>query len=241
MEVAPTAHYSMGGIYVDPNDLSTCVNGLFAAGEVAGGLHGANRLGGNSLAEILIFGKKAGISSVSYSRKLKKRIRSQKIVDLAHENINKFIGDGNESSKNLQNELRLIMWKYCGVIKSRNLLNKGLVEINFLKNKLKDINVKIQENNCQDLFQIFDLQSSIISAEATIISALERNESRGAHQRSDFTNIDSSYEFNCCVGIEELNQNIYICRSPLKKLKNELKVLVENEIRDEDFRGKLLE
>ena len=67
MEVAPTAHYSMGGIQVNPEDLSTSVEGLFAAGEVTGGLHGANRLGGNSLAEILIFGKRAGISSTKYS------------------------------------------------------------------------------------------------------------------------------------------------------------------------------
>ena len=70
MEVAPTAHYSMGGILVNPEDLSTSVEGLFAAGEVAGGLHGANRLGGNSLAEILIFGKRAGIASSKYSKKI---------------------------------------------------------------------------------------------------------------------------------------------------------------------------
>ena len=241
MEVAPTAHYSMGGILVDPNDLSTCVDGLFAAGEVAGGLHGANRLGGNSLAEILIFGKRAGIASVNYSRLLKKRITSKKIIELAHENINNFIQNGKENSIYLQNELRLIMWKYCGVIKDKNLLNKGLNKINSLKSKLKDVNVTIFENNSQDLVNIFDLQSSLLSAEATIISALERNESRGAHQRADFREENSTFQFNCCVKTEDINQNIEVYRLPPKKLNNELKILVDNAIRDEDIGNKLLE
>ena len=240
MEVAPTAHYSMGGILVDPNNLSTCVDGLFAAGEVAGGLHGANRLGGNSLAEILIFGKRAGIASVNYSRLLKKRIRSKKIIELAHESINNFIKNGNENSIYLQNELRLIMWEYCGVIKDKNLLNKGLNKINSLKTKLKNSDVRILENNSQDLVNIFDLQSSLLSAEATIISALERNESRGAHQRSDFKKSDLNYEFNCCVNIEDINQEMQICRLPLKKLNKELSLLINNAIVDEDV-GKLLE
>ena len=241
MEVAPTAHYSMGGILVEPNNLSTCVDGLFAAGEVAGGLHGANRLGGNSLAEILIFGKRAGIASVKYSRLLKKQIRSNKIVELAHENINNLIRNGNEYSRYLQNELRLIMWDYCGVIKEKNLLRKGLEKINCLKNKSKNIGVRILENNCQDLVNIFELKSSLCSAEATMISALERNESRGAHQRSDFIEIDSSCEFNCCVKTEDLNQKMQIFRLPLKKLNKELNILVKNATREEDVRNKLLE
>ena len=86
MEVAPTAHYSMGGILVDPYNLSTCVDGLFAAGEVAGGLHGANRLGGNSLAEILIFGKIVGKASSDYSRNLKSHNRSKVVIKQAIEN-----------------------------------------------------------------------------------------------------------------------------------------------------------
>ena len=240
MEVAPTAHYSMGGILVDPYDLSTCVNGLFAVGEVAGGLHGANRLGGNSLAEILIFGKRAGISSVNHSRLLKKQIRSNKIIELAHENINNLIKNGIEDSSCLQNELRLIMWNYCGVIKDKNLLSKGLDKINYLKTKFKNIDVRIVENNCQDLVNVFDLQSSLLSAEATIISALERNESRGAHQRSDFKDCISTCEFNCCVNMEDQNK-MQIFRLPLKKLNEELKILVDKATREEDIGNKLLE
>ena len=96
MEVAPTAHYSMGGISLNASDHKTSLKGLFAAGEVAGGLHGANRLGGNSLAEILVFGKRAGIASVNYSNNLSSHVRSKDVIKKAHKNINNFLKKGKE-------------------------------------------------------------------------------------------------------------------------------------------------
>jgi len=240
MEVAPTAHYSMGGILVNPENLSTSVEGLFAAGEVAGGLHGANRLGGNSLAEIIIFGKRAGIGAIKYSKKIEYQLRSSKIVNLAHENINKFIKNGDLLVRPLQHELRLIMWKFCGVIKNEKLLSEGLTKIESIKNKLNDIDVRIDKFNCEDLALIFDLQSSLISAEATVISALERNESRGAHQRSDFPNIDNGCEFNCIVSMDK-NSNLKISKTPLKLLNEKLKKIISNATREEDIKDKLLE
>ena len=241
MEVAPTAHYSMGGILVNPNNLSTSVEGLFAAGEVAGGLHGANRLGGNSLAEILIFGKRAGIASVDYSRKLNQQERSTKVIDLAHENINKFIKNGSELVRPLQYELRQIMWENCGVIKSKDLLTKGLDKIRIIQTKLKDVDIRIDEHSCEDLALIFDLQSSLISAEATILSALERNESRGAHQRSDFQETDPSCEFNCLIQIDLTSQKLKVSKSPLKKLNKSLQNFVNGARREVNFKNKLLE
>ena len=240
MEVAPTAHYSMGGILVDPETLSTSVKGLFAAGEVAGGLHGANRLGGNSLAEIIIFGRRAGIASLKYSRKINQQLRSSKIITLAHENINKFIKSGDELVRPLQHELRLIMWKYCGVIKNENLLLEGLQKIEIIKTKLVNIDTRIDEFNCEDLTLIFDLQSSLLSAKATIVSALEREESRGAHQRSDFPELNPNSNFNCLVSIDE-NSNLKISRVPLKKLNDKQKNIISGAKREEDIRDKLLE
>ena len=240
MEVAPTAHYSMGGILVNPENLSTSVEGLFAAGEVAGGLHGANRLGGNSLAEIIIFGKRAGIAASKYSRKIDQQLRSNKVIAIAHENINKFINNGNELVRPLQNELRLIMWKYCGVIKNKTLLLEGLSKIERIKTKLSDIDVRIDKYNCEDLALIFDLQSSLFSAQATIVSALQRNESRGAHQRSDFPLLDPLCEFNCLVSMDD-NNNLKISNAPLKELNEEQKTIVANAKRDDDIRNKLLE
>ena len=240
MEVAPTAHYSMGGILVNPETLSTSVNGLFAAGEVAGGLHGANRLGGNSLAEIIIFGKRAGIASSKYSKKLDNQFRSNKIIMLAHQNINKFIKSGDELIRPLQHELRLIMWEYCGVIKNQKLLLEGLSKIENIKTKMKSVDVRIDQYNCEDLALIFDLQSSLFSAEATIISALERNESRGAHQRSDFPKLDPSCNFNCLVYLDE-TENLKISKVPLKELNENLKIIIGNARREEDISDKLLE
>ena len=241
MEVAPTAHYSMGGILVNPESLSTSVDGLYAAGEVTGGLHGANRLGGNSLAEIIIFGKRAGIATSKYSSELGEQLRSKQIIDIAHENINNFIKKGDELIRPLQHELRLIMWKYCGVIKNKILLEEGFNKIENLEFKLKDVDVRIDQHNCDDLALVFDLQSSLISAKATIISALERNESRGAHQRSDFPEVNPSCEFNCLVRMNKENSSLKISKVPLKKLRDELKIVISNATRDEDLTDKLLE
>ena len=240
MEVAPTAHYSMGGILVNPEDLSTSVEGLFAAGEVAGGLHGANRLGGNSLAEIIIFGRRAGMAASKYSRNIDQQMRSNKAIAIAHENINKFIKNGNELVRPLQNELRLIMWKYCGVIKNETLLLEGLSKIESIKTKLSDVDVRIDQYNCEDLALIFDLQSSLFSAKATIVSALQRNESRGAHQRSDFPLLDPLFQFNCVVSMDDDN-NLKISKVPLKELNKEQKIIIANAKREEDIRNKLLE
>jgi len=240
MEVAPTAHYSMGGILVNPKNLSTSVEGLYAAGEVAGGLHGANRLGGNSLAEIIIFGRRAGIAASKYSKKIHQQLRSNKAISIAHENINKFIKNGNELVRPLQNELRLIMWKYCGVIKNKSLLLEGLSKVERIITKLSDIEVRIDKYNCEDLALIFDLQSSLLSAKATIISSLERNESRGAHQRSDYPKMDSLCKFNCLVSMDS-EFNMGISKVPLKELNEDQKTIVANAEREEDIRNKLLE
>ncbi len=240
MEVAPTAHYSMGGILVDPENLSTSVEGLFAAGEVSGGLHGANRLGGNSLAEIIIFGKRAGMASSKYSKEIDHQLRSNKIISIAHENINKFIKNGEELVRPLQHELRNIMWKYCGVIKNESLLLQGLSKVENIETKINDIDVRIDEYNCEDLALSFDLQSSLLSAKATICSALQRNESRGAHQRSDYPNLDPSCQFNCIVSIDE-NSNLKISKVPIKELNEKQKKIIKNSKRGEDIKNKLLE
>ena len=137
------------------------------------GLHGANRLGGNSLAEIIIFGKRAGLASADYSTKLTSQVISKEVIELAHKNIDKFIKSGNESVRPLQHQLRLIMWKYCGVIKNEKLLKEGLEKILIIKNKLSKIDLEADGNQSKDLPLVFELQSSLITAEATIISALE--------------------------------------------------------------------
>ena len=174
MEVAPTAHYSMGGILVDSYNHSTSVKGLFAAGEVAGGLHGANRLGGNSLAEILVFGKLSGSAASCYSMKLKAQIRSQIAIKKAHENISKVIKNGEELVIVLQNELCKVMWEKCGVIKNEQKLKLGLKKIDEIENRAYCVDIRISDKNFQDLINLFDLNSSIKTAKATLLSAFRK-------------------------------------------------------------------
>ena len=128
----------------------------------------------------------------------------------------------------------------CEVIKNKTLLLEGLSKIESIKAKLSDVDVRIDQYNCEDLALIFDLQSSLFSAKATIVSALQRNESRGAHQRSDFPLIDPSLKFNCVVSIDDAN-NFKISKVPLKELNKQQKKIVENAKREEDIRNKLLE
>ena len=142
MEVSPTAHYSMGGIVVSPEEHWTGVEGLFAAGEVTAGLHGANRLGGNSLAEILIFGKRAGVAATNRSKEINIHLRSKKVIGKAHENLNSNIKNGSEVARPLQRTLRNIMWEYGGVVKTEEKIKKGLKEIESLKEAAKNLDVR---------------------------------------------------------------------------------------------------
>ena len=239
MEVAPTAHYSMGGILVDAKNHKTNVEGLFCAGEVVGGLHGANRLGGNSLAEILVFGKITGESASAFSKNLNYQLRSKKPIKIAHENINKFIRRGDYLPIPLINNLRNIMWEYCGVVKDEKLLEKGLNEINNLKESINNVDVRIERNNFSDLINILDLNSAIISSEATIKSCIFRKESRGAHFRSDFPLLDPKFKFN--IKIQMKKNSLFLSKYNHINLKEEIYEYLNKSIPIDNLKGKLLE
>ena len=240
MEVSPTAHYSMGGIVVTPEEHSTGVEGLYAAGEVTAGLHGANRLGGNSLAEILIFGKRAGAAASKRSKDIDIHKRSKKVIENAHENLNSYIKNGSEVARPLQRSLRNIMWEYGGVVKSEKKLKKGLSEIANLKEASKDLDVRPDSEGYQDLMLAFDLQASLISSEATLLSALNREESRGAHQREDFEDIDKKFNVNMKVEFDN-NENLLLTKEDTPSLKKELKSLIAKTKEIDNFEGMLLE
>tara|TARA_B100000700_G_scaffold331714_1_gene467446 strand:+ start:7072 stop:8838 length:1767 start_codon:yes stop_codon:yes gene_type:complete len=241
MEVAPTAHYSMGGVVVSPEHHCTSIRGLYAAGEVAGGLHGANRLGGNSLAEILIFGKKAGISSVAYSKQIKAQIRSEEAIRNAHENINKFLSKGTELAKPLKHKLGNVMWEHCGVIKDKKSLELGIKKVKEIKESIKNVDVRLHYQNCDDLVQIFDLESSVISAQATMLSALNREESRGSHQRSDYPELNDSGKYSCRVKLNQYNLELDISKKDISPLNHHHKNIINKTKDIRDFKGKLLE
>ena len=240
MEVSPTAHYSMGGIVATPEEHSTGVEGLYAAGEVTAGLHGANRLGGNSLAEILIFGKRAGAAASERSKNIDIHKRSKKVIENAHENLNSFIKNGSEVARPLQRSLRNIMWEYGGVVKNEEKLKKGLQEIKNLKEASKDLDVRPDSEGYQDLMLAFDLQASLVSSESTLISALSREESRGAHQRDDYKKINNDFNVNMRAKFDS-DENNLLSKDKVPALKKDLEGLITNTKEIDNFEGMLLE
>ena len=240
MEVAPTAHYSMGGVIVDSDTHKTNIEGLYAAGEVTSGVHGANRLGGNSLAEILIFGRRAGRSASERSKNIDIQYRSKECINLAHDKINSFIKSGSQMARPLQRELRNIMWEYCGVVRDASKLKKGLEKIDDLKKSLHELDVRPNSEGFEDLMLAFDLEGSIISASATLLSAAKRQESRGAHQRSDYKEIDDSFNLNIKVDMD-LNSNLLISEKKLKNMSDAQINVIKNTEEINDLSGKLLE
>jgi succinate dehydrogenase / fumarate reductase flavoprotein subunit len=185
MEVAPTAHYSMGGVVVDPVTHATDVAGLYAAGEVTAGLHGANRLGGNSLAETVVFGRRAGQAAASYSASRDSQLRARQVVRAADDELSSFIRHGRQFTRPLQRALRDAMWETCGVVRDQAGLQHGLDRVAELRELAGEVDVRPTSEGYADLAHALDLRASLVTAEATLLGALARAESRGAHQRRD--------------------------------------------------------
>lgn len=240
MEVAPTAHYSMGGIQVHPDDHFTGIEGLYAAGEVTGGLHGANRLGGNSLAEILIFGKRAGAAAAERSLNMDVQYRSRDVIQKAHDKIDSFIKNGSEVARPLQRELRNIMWAHCGVVRSGEKLQQGLEKIDKLEAAAKNLDVRPDSEGFEDLMLAFDLEGSLLSARATLMGAIARKESRGAHQRSDFTETKKEMKVNFVSKLDAQNK-LVVTKKEIEPISPELKKVIESTDLIKNFKGKLLE
>lgn len=197
MEIAPTAHYSMGGVWVHPEDHATEVPGLYAIGEAASGLHGANRLGGNSLIELLVYGRIVGEAVEAYSNGLDAQPRSAAAEAEAAAEIDRLLAaDGDENVRALQRAVREVMTRYAGVIRDEEGLAAGLRELAAIEARLADLGVHPDLAGYQDLAHAFDLLSSILAARATLRCALERRETRGCHNRSDYPETDPELRVN---------------------------------------------
>lgn len=202
MEVAPTAHYTMGGIVVDPETHATGVGGLFAAGEVTGGLHGANRLGGNSLAETLISGRRAGEAAAAFADEDDVLLRSRRVIREANEALESLVRPGTELARPLQRRLRDLMWERCGVVRDEDSLRRGLTELGQIRMALGDVDVRPGAEGWSDLAHVLDLRGGLLAAEATLLGAIERRETRGAHNRSDHPELDPRMTVNFHVRLE---------------------------------------
>ena len=239
MEVAPTAHYSMGGVVVEPESHKTDIDGLYAAGEVTSGVHGANRLGGNSLAEVLVFGRRAGLAAAKYSAEINAQIRNQVIIQDANDELDSWLKTGDELARPLQRALRNNMWENCGVIRDRARLLKGLETLQELKEASKSVDVRPDAEGYRDLAIALDLRASLVAAETTLRSALARRESRGAHQRSDFPNSSDEFDVNIQVGIDDKIEQV-LTLQPVAPIPSSLQSWLEDQS-DLPVAGRLLE
>ena len=197
IEIAPTAHYSMGGVWVRPEDHSTEVNGLYAIGEASSGLHGANRLGGNSLIELLVFGRLVGRAAAAYSAGLEAQLRSHDAEARARAEVADLLAaDGTENVRALQRAVRNTMTEHAGVVRDEEGLLAGLKELAEIEERATHVGVHPDIAGYQDLAHAFDLKASLIAARATLEAALERRETRGCHNRSDYPDLDPNLQVN---------------------------------------------
>ncbi|WP_329239900.1 FAD-binding protein [Streptomyces canus] len=197
IEVAPTAQYSLGGVWVRPEDHSTDVNGLFAIGEASSGLHGANRLEENSLIELLVYGRIAGRAAAEYSATLTSQQRSPAAIRAAEADVSRLLAaDGDQNVRALQRSVRRLMTEHAGVVRDEAGLSAGLDGLDEIEARVTNMGVHIDIGGFQDLAYAYDLRSTVLAARATLECALERRETRGCHNRSDYPHVDPDLKVN---------------------------------------------
>jgi succinate dehydrogenase / fumarate reductase, flavoprotein subunit len=197
MEVAPTAHYSMGGVWIDAETHATDIAGLYAVGECATGVHGANRLGGNSLAECIVFGQIVGAEAARWTEALDMQVRDRAAIAAAREEVEELLARrGDEFARPLQRAVRDLMSKCCGVLRSESGLRAGLARLDEVAARARDMEVRPDIAGYDDLAHALDLHGSLLAARATLECSLERRETRGAHNRADFPDQDPQLQVN---------------------------------------------
>lgn len=197
IEVAPTAHYSLGGVAVRPQDHGTDVDGLFVTGEATTGLHGASPLDGNALIAVMVYGRLTGHAAGDYSARLTAQRRSSAAVRAAEAQVDRLLGaDGSENTRGLQRSVRNLMTEHAGVVRDEAGLLAGLTALGEIETRMADVAVHTDISGFADLAHAFDLRSAVLSARATLECALERRETRGCHIRSDYPDTDPELRVN---------------------------------------------
>ncbi|MEU7902767.1 fumarate reductase/succinate dehydrogenase flavoprotein subunit [Actinoplanes sp. NPDC049118] len=230
MEVGPTCHYVMGGVEVDPDSAAAFghVEGLFAAGEVSGGMHGSNRLGGNSLSDLLVFGKRAGEHAAAYTETLAKRPKVatgdvESAVDAALAPLSRANG---ENPYTLQQDLQAVMGDLVGIIRREGELTDALKRLQELKVRVANVGATGGRLYNPGWHLALDLRNMLIVSECTAKAALEREESRGGHTREDFPKMSPQWRLiNLVCSLD--NGDVHLERKPVPKMRAELMKLFD--------------
>jgi succinate dehydrogenase / fumarate reductase flavoprotein subunit len=194
MEVGPTCHYMMGGIRVDAETAQSTVPGLFAAGEAAAGLHGANRLGGNSLSDLLVFGRRAGLAAAEHAKKVSSpTIDSAQLERAEKEALEPFQRKDGENPYAIHRDLQTTMQNLIGIFRNREDAQRALGELEKFRQRLARVSVEGSRMFNPGWHLALELKSLLTVSEAVARSVLVREESRGAHSRIDFPNLDPAW------------------------------------------------
>ena len=195
MEVGPTCHYIMGGIRVEAETAQSTLPGLFAAGEAAAGLHGANRLGGNSLSDLLVFGRRAGLAAANHAKSVVGGgILAAQIEEAERELLAPFSNASSESPYAVHRDLQRVMQSLVGIFRTEEDLKTAFNELKELKARAAKVSVEGSRLFNPGWHLARDLKSLLVCSEAVALSAIARKESRGAHSRIDFPKYDPVWE-----------------------------------------------
>jgi succinate dehydrogenase / fumarate reductase flavoprotein subunit len=228
MEVGPAQHYVMGGVRVDADSTAATVPGLFAAGEAAGGMHGSNRLGGNSLSDLLVFGRRAGLHAALYAKNVGGRLSvdAGQVEAIARETLEPFGRPAGENPYAIQAELQDTMQNLVGIIRTEAELKEALKKIEALKARAKNVGAGGGRTYNPGWHTALDVRSLLTVAECCAMAALERTESRGGHTRDDHPYSDDTWG-TVNVVLSERGGRISLRREPLPKMPDELKALFQ--------------
>jgi succinate dehydrogenase / fumarate reductase flavoprotein subunit len=226
MEVGPTCHYVMGGVAVVPDTEESSVPGLYAAGEVAGGMHGANRLGGNSLSDLLVFGRRAGLNAAYAVIRMRSRptVSDADVRAAAEAAVVPFAEEGGENPYTVQHDLQDVMHSLVGIIRTSEEMEQALKAISDLRERAAKATVEGHRQYNPGWHLALDLHNMLLVSECIARAALERTESRGGHTRDDYPATDQSWgtvNLHCVLDGDE----VAVERRPLPVMPDELREL----------------
>jgi succinate dehydrogenase / fumarate reductase, flavoprotein subunit len=229
MEVGPTCHYMMGGVRVDAESQASTVPGLFAAGEVAGGMHGANRLGGNSLSDLLVFGQRAGRSAAECAAgaMAPAAVNTGEVEELVRAALQPFEATGTENPYAIQQDLQECMQTMVGIIRTADELTKAFGELAVLRERAGRVRVEGHRQYNPGWHLALDLDPLLAVSECIARTALERTESRGAQTREDYPETDPDLA-KVNVVVRQRNGELVLTREPLPVIPDELQALLED-------------
>jgi succinate dehydrogenase flavoprotein subunit len=232
MEIGPTCHYVMGGVEVDADTQESAVTGLYAVGECSGGMHGSNRLGGNSLGDLLVFGKRAGEAAAAYVAGLPARpavseddVKAASASALAPFEVSDSLAKGGENPYTIQQDLQQSMNDLVGIIRTASELKESLREIEVFKERARTMVVEGHRQYNPGWHLSIDLRNMLIVSEAIAKAALAREESRGGHTRDDFPQTDHEVwgKKNLVVHLNADGTGVDLSEKPLPVMPDELK------------------